>query len=49
MTTKHKGFSLHNFVFIQQRRGEICVPNFTPPANGAHLGSYYLAKSVILC
>ena len=29
------------------RRGEICVVNFIPPANGASLGSYWVTKCCI--
>ena len=29
---------------LQLSRGEICVANFIPPANGASQGNYFLAK-----
>ena len=29
---------------IKLSRGEICVGNFIPPANGASLGNYFQAK-----
>ena len=29
-------------------RGEICVTNFMPPANGASLGSYFCVKNLII-
>ena len=33
------------FEIIKLSRGEICVPNFIPPANGASLGSYFCVKN----
>ena len=32
---------------IKLSRGEICVANFIPPANGASQGNYFLPKNVI--
>ena len=34
----------YNKNIIQLKRGEICVANFIPPANGASQGNYFLAK-----
>ena len=33
---------------IKLSRGEICVANFIPPANGASLGSYFFVKNLTL-
>ena len=34
-------------LYLQLSRGEICVANFIPPADGARQGNYFLAKNVI--
>ena len=38
-----KGFDLGNKI-LKLNRGEICVANFIPPANGASQGSYLVQK-----
>ena len=42
---EHKTFPLLSFSQIYKlSRGEICVANFIPPANGASQGNYFQAK-----
>ena len=39
--------SINDWSFDQKlSRGEICVENFIPPANGASLGSYFCVKNL---
>ena len=33
-------------IIYELSRGEVCVGNFTPPANGASKGNYFLQKSL---
>ena len=41
---QHTVTRLHIIGQHQLSRGEICVANFIPPANGARQGNYLLAK-----
>ena len=38
--------TIQTIQFKKLSRGEICVANFIPPANGSSLGSYFRGKNL---